>query len=280
MGIRNSIKVVLFFLVLIITIAGCADSLTIQPDSTTSSDKNSPGSATTVEHPDIIEQRPSQTLPGGLERVETPAPNLVVGEVPAAILDEIIADLIKSTGTERDAIQVVRAEAVLWNDGALGCPKPGEFYIQILINGYWVVLEVEGVEYDYRVSDKGSFKLCEGENMTPIIPPVPSQEPQNSLVDQAKSDLAERLGIETSEIELLKIEEVTWRDGSLGCPQPGMMYTQALVNGSLIQLLHNGTIYQYHSGRGGTPFLCENPPKDMDEAIAPEDAPTPGLSDK
>ncbi len=58
----------------------------------------------------------------------------------------------------RREITVTRAEAVVWNDGSLGCPKPGEFYIQMLINGYWVVLEVEGIEYDYRVSDKGSLR--------------------------------------------------------------------------------------------------------------------------
>ena len=168
----------------------------------------------------------------------------------------------------------------MWNDGALGCPKPGEFYIQMLINGYWVVIEVEGVEYDYRVSDSGHFTLCEGEKM----PPINSSETdnRNPLVSQAKEDLAERLGIPVSEIELLKIEEVTWRDGSLGCPQPGMLYTQALVNGSLIQLVHSGTIYQYHSGKGGAPFLCENPHKDFQEVIAPEEGavPQPGLSDQ
>jgi hypothetical protein len=34
-----------------------------------------------------------------------------------------------------------------------------------------VVLEVEGVLYDYRVSDKGSFKLCDSGAL--IIEPVP-----------------------------------------------------------------------------------------------------------
>ncbi|MCJ7659110.1 MAG: hypothetical protein MUO67_08170, partial [Anaerolineales bacterium] len=251
-----------------------------QPDSTTSGDNNSPDPSATVEQPDIIEQRPSQTLPGGLERVETPAPNPVVGEVPAEIMNEIIADLTNSTGAERDTIQVVIAESVLWNDGALGCPKPGEFYIQMMINGYWVVLEMEGIEYDYRVSDKGSFKLCEGENM----PPVNSTDTsiQNPLIAQAKEDLAERLGIPTTEIELLKIEEVTWRDGSLGCPQPGMLYTQALVNGSLIQLMHKDTVYQYHSGKGGPPFLCENPTQGFEGIILDGEEPKtpPELSDK
>jgi len=277
MGIRDFIKSFLLVLAMTVVGTGCTSSPTLQPDATTGGDKHSPGTSATAETPDRSELRPVQTLPPGLERVETPEVEPVVGEVPEEILVEIIADLIKRTGAEREDIQVIRAEAVVWNDGSLGCPKPGEFYIQMLISGYWLVLEVEGVEYDYRVSDKGNFKLCEGENM----PPINSSDTGNQypLVSQAKEDLAERLGVPVTKIELLKIEEVTWRDGSLGCPQPGMLYTQALVNGSKIQLVHNGTIYQYHSGRGGAPFLCENPPKDMDEAIAPSEAP-PGLSDE
>ena len=263
MGIRNSIKAVLFFLVMTTTIAGCANSLTIQPDSTTSGDNNSPDPSATVEQPDIIEQRPSQTLPGGLERVETPEFEPVVGEVPDEILDEIIDDLMKSTGAEREDVQVVRAEAVLWNDGALGCPKPGEFYIQILINGYWVVLEVEGVEYDYRVSDKGNFALCEGENMPPINPSDTGDQTQNPLVSQAKEDLSARLGIPITDIELLSFEEVVWPDSSLGCPQPGMRYLQVPSDGALIRLSAEGQVYDYHSGSNRGVFLCEKAYKDL-----------------
>ena len=77
--------------------------------------------------------------------------------------------------------------------------------------------------------------------------------------DAAVVDLAERLGVALGEIEIVSAEEVTWRDGSLGCPQPGMRYTQALVNGSRIVLRHGDREYHYHSGRGRPPFLCEQP---------------------
>ena len=94
---------------------------------------------------------------------------------------------------------------------------------------------------------------------TPQIPPPPGST-ENQLVAYAKEDLAKRLGIPVEEIELVSMEEVTWRDGSLGCPKPGMAYTQALVNGTLIVLSVDLRQYRYHSGRGGTPFLCENKP--------------------
>jgi hypothetical protein len=49
-----------------------------------------------------------------------------------------------------------------------------------------------------------------------------------------------------------------WRDGSLGCPQPDMMYTQALVDGYLIQLSAGSRLYNYHGANGRDPFLCTN----------------------
>lgn len=78
-------------------------------------------------------------------------------------------------------------------------------------------------------------------------------------VKVAKEDLLQRLGVGPDMIKLVRHEEVTWRDGSLGCPTPGMSYTRALVNGTLI-VFHSGEIdYEYHSGGGRTPFYCPSP---------------------
>ena len=91
--------------------------------------------------------------------------------------------------------------------------------------------------------------------------PNPLDSTENKLVVYAKEDLAQRLGIPLDKIELVSMQEVTWRDGSLGCPQPGMQYTQALVNGTLIILSVDDQRYQYHSGKRGMPFLCEYQPQ-------------------
>jgi hypothetical protein len=82
----------------------------------------------------------------------------------------------------------------------------------------------------------------------------PSLQP---LVDQAVADLAVRLSIDASTIETISASSVTWPDGSLGCPQPGMNYTQVLVDGTKIELAVDGTAYSYHSGGSRSPFLCQ-----------------------
>ena len=92
-------------------------------------------------------------------------------------------------------------------------------------------------------------------------PPSPGPDTPSGQgpVEQAKSDLARRLGIAPGQVTLVSSEEVTWRDGSLGCPQKGMRYTQVLFNGSRIVLEADGKQYHYHSGGRRGPFLCTNP---------------------
>ncbi len=73
-------------------------------------------------------------------------------------------------------------------------------------------------------------------------------------------DLARRLGVDPSEVTVVSVEEVTWRDGSLGCPRPGMMYPQVLTDGSRVVLqAQGGRRYEYHAGGRRSAFLCENP---------------------
>lgn len=80
-----------------------------------------------------------------------------------------------------------------------------------------------------------------------------------ATVESAMQDLAERTGSSLEAISLVSFEYVTWNDGSLGCPEPGEMYTQALVDGSRTILEVGGVTYHYHAGADGDPFLCENP---------------------
>ncbi|HJU52145.1 MAG TPA: hypothetical protein VJ815_07400 [Acidimicrobiia bacterium] len=81
-------------------------------------------------------------------------------------------------------------------------------------------------------------------------------ETDTDLVSTATMDLATRLKVTAAEIEVLEVEAVTWPDGSLGCPEPDQMYTQALVEGQRIILGHDGRVYLYHAGGDTQPFLC------------------------
>jgi hypothetical protein len=79
------------------------------------------------------------------------------------------------------------------------------------------------------------------------------------LVQMAKEDLAQRLAVSVSEINLIEAQPVTWPDSSLGCPQPGMAYAQVLTPGYLILLEHGGNTFEYHASTGNFVVTCENP---------------------
>ncbi len=85
----------------------------------------------------------------------------MIGEIPAPIMAALRADAADRAGVDPEAIEVLQAENVTWNDGSLGCPEPGMSYTMALVDGYHVILAAEGEEFDYRVSAQGGFKLCE-----------------------------------------------------------------------------------------------------------------------
>lgn len=92
----------------------------------------------------------------------------VTGEVPAELLGAIKADLATRQKARVDDIEVLRAQAVVWRDGSLGCPEPGLMYTQALVDGYWVVLGLHGKEWDYRAGDRTHFLLCERKSKPPL----------------------------------------------------------------------------------------------------------------
>lgn len=93
--------------------------------------------------------------------------------------------------------------------------------------------------------------------MNEVHVPTPLDPSLQKIVTQAKSDLAQRLAMDPAQIDLVEAASVTWPDGSLGCPQPGMAYIQVQVDGLLIRLRARDHIYEYHSGGARAPFLCE-----------------------
>ena len=67
----------------------------------------------------------------------------------------------------------------------------------------------------------------------------------------------ERRGTPTNGLEVVTARAVTWPNGSLGCPKPGMMYTQALIDGYQVVVKAGGTTYDYRFGTTSAPRLCE-----------------------
>lgn len=90
-------------------------------------------------------------------------------------------------------------------------------------------------------------------------PTAPASLPQDVWA-AVLDDLEDRRGGQPEDLEVVTAEAVTWNDGSLGCPQPGMAYTQGLVDGYHVVLEVGGERYDYRVGTGTVVRLCTSPP--------------------
>ena len=115
-------------------------------------------------------------------------------------------------------------------------------------------------------SSMGDTQTLTHENDNPV-----ASMKLNEQISFSRKDLADRLGIELGTIKLTAARQVTWRSGALGCPKPGMSYTQALVSGVLILLNVGDEAYGYHAKSDGKPFYCPRERIEIPASIQAED---------
>lgn len=84
----------------------------------------------------------------------------------------------------------------------------------------------------------------------------PAEISMEQQIKMAIADLAIRVGVAAEDIIVREARSVQWSSGALGCPKPGMNYTQALVPGMRLLLETNGTVYYYHGRNGRDLFYC------------------------
>ena len=97
-------------------------------------------------------------VPASADRM--PRSSSVIGDVPTAMLERVIADAASGAGVDQSDVEVVAAEAVTWPDGALGCPQPDQMYTQALVPGYRVILEIDGDELHFHAAESSEFAFC------------------------------------------------------------------------------------------------------------------------
>ncbi len=92
-----------------------------------------------------------------------------------------------------------------------------------------------------------------GPQSRPLDKPMDPLVTVQMVVQMALAD-AQRFG--KAPAQVLVAESVIWNNGAMGCPRPGMLYTDALVPGYRVQLQVGHQVLDYHAGRDGRPWLC------------------------
>ncbi len=99
-------------------------------------------------------------------------------------------------------------------------------------------------------------------NLVPYIKAAPTNSQDSSgeasiLIQLSKQDATQRFGVSEQDLTVAEVTDTNFGDGSLGCPEPGKFYTQAIINGWVIKLKAGDKIYEYHTNKTNTVIFCQ-----------------------
>ena len=169
--------------------------------------------------------------------------------------------LTREVGAGAENAVLVSITDAVWRDSSLGCPQRGNVYTQVMTSGYRVTLSLRGTPYVVHVGQGRAVVCGNAAGAVKRVPPPPSDAsaaresklPSTSavaglkLAEQARADLARKLGVEKDAVTINFFRPAEWPDAGLGCPAEGQMYTQQLTKGFTIELASGGKNYEYHS---------------------------------
>lgn len=135
-----------------------ADPETVSTSSPAPTATTQPGSIQTGEVPLSETLDPAGSIVGG--RVDRSYVDLAYPTELTGIIGLAVTDLAGRLGVGEPTVTVVLVEEVVWSDASHGCPQPGMSYAQVLTDGLRIVLEGNGVLYDYRSGGTSDPELC------------------------------------------------------------------------------------------------------------------------
>ena len=112
-------------------------------------------------------------------------------------------------------------------------------------------------DVEARLEARRRLGRIPGEAVPTESAPAPTGEAPAALMAELVADAAARSGVPAAEVEVRRSESVIFPDGSLGCPQPDVVYTQAPVPGYRVVLTAGGKTYDYRVPEGGRFVLCD-----------------------
>jgi hypothetical protein len=177
---------------------------------------------------------PNNSYPNG----DNPSPQPSVDLTPAE--SAAVAALSEITSLPADQINMVSSEAVTWSDGCLGVQRMGVMCTQAIVEGFKMVLEADGKEYEFHTNQNGSaVVLAEGDQVSGLI--------EKAVIAQ----LAENLGLQVSDIKLVSNKAVEFGDACLGVAMSNVTCAEAVTPGVIIVLEADGVQYEYHVSNDG-----------------------------
>lgn len=166
--------------------------------------------------------------------------------------------LLDDSGAEVGRIQVT----TLWELAPGGAGWPAAYASRLPAGAYqltWGAPEHGSVTVDFTIVELEGWRYLGKEAIQSTAGEAMPDEREygalQSLVDLARVNLAQKLGIEPDAVTVQRVEETEFPDASLGVPQPGQMYAQVLTPGYVIELAAGGQTYEYHASDSRLVFV-------------------------
>lgn len=161
--------------------------------------------------------------------------------------------------SDLDVVDIVRRE---WPTAALGCPKPGQSYAQVVTSGYALRVDAGQTTYEVHVSDGGDLVVCEPAGQAGTATPVPGATPTvapaaavEQFVEQARAALEQQVE-QLGAADVLDVQRMEWPSAAMGCPEPGKSYAQVVTPGYAISFGAGDTRYEVHVSQSGQAVVC------------------------
>ena len=152
-----------------------------------------------------------------------------------------ITALSQSLSLPPGQITLISTEAVEWPNGCMGIQKIGVMCTQAIVPGYKIVLQANGVLYEFHTDDSGKQIVQVGE-----------VAPAGTVEEMVIKQLAANLGLKESDISVVSNSEVDFPDSCLGVAMPNIMCAQMVTSGKIIVLEAKDIQYEYHVTSNGS----------------------------
>lgn len=139
-------------------------------------------------------------------------------------------------------VQLAQVEKRVWGNRNLSCNAG---MLREAVAGYRFTLLVGTALYAYHTDGVQVVPCGQGtlrDDLLIQVDPIAAE-----LAALAQQQVAQTLDLSSRRVTIAAVEPVVWEDTGLGCPQEGMAYEPATIEGYRIIVQAGGDDYVYHS---------------------------------
>ena len=121
------------------------------------------------------------------------------------------------------------------------------------------VTTTPALEITPAVTTAPTAEITPGTTLTATGASAVASPVAGSVEAKVAQALSKKTGVDTSKLVLTTKDALDWPDSALGCPAPGMMYSQIVTSGFKLIYSDGAKTYEVHTDRSGNrAVLCQN----------------------